>query len=263
MDNEAGNQTTETQESQVQDLAGQTTEGGEGQAQEVYTPFKEGKEKFSIDGEEVEMTWDEVKKSVQLAKASYKRFEEANGIKQSATKFQEQMLHLAKTNPEGLIRVLNPNWQRGTPAQGTTQDAQRTTDQEQPWQSEIERLASQNEELAQKLEAIELEKERVALRQEFETVKTQYPIFKDKLALNYLQTEYRKALKSGKDLSLDDVAFYINQDLQKSKTAQVQSQQQKIQQRKAVAPVSNMPSGGEGKKEATSFEDLRKSLGMA
>jgi len=262
MEEEAGNQQTESQEgSQVQDLANQTAEGGEGQDQEVYSPFKDGKEKFSIDGEDVEMTWDEVKKSVQLAKASYKRFEEANGIKQSATRFQEQMLQLARTNPEGLLRVLNPNWQGGKP-QGTTQD-QRTTEQEQPWQSEIERLASQNNELAQKLEAIELDKERSVLRQEFDTVKTQYPVFKEKLAMNYLQSEYRKALQSGKDLSLDDVAFYINQDLQKSKTAQIQTQQKKLSERRAISPVSNMPSSGEGKKEAGSFDDLRKSLGMA
>ena len=258
MEIDAGNQ---NESSDSTDLATETNEGGETQAQEVYSPFQGGKEKFSIDGEDVEMTWDEAKKSIQLSKASYKRFEEANGIKQSATRFQEQILQLARTNPEGLVRVLNPNWQGGNP-QGTT-ETQRNEDEQQPWQGEFQRLSSQNQEMAQKLEAIELDKERSVLKQEFADVQTKYPVFKEKLANNYLQTEYRKALKSGQELSLDDVAFYIDQDLRKSKTAEIQTRQKNLDQKRAISPVSSLPSGGEGKKEAASFDEIRKSLGMA
>lgn len=246
-----------------QDLAsdGDQANSGEG----AYSPFANGKEKFSIDGEDVEMDWEEAKKSIQLAKASYKRFEEANGIQKSAKESYQKMMELARTNPEGLLRVLNPNWQSGTPsaqAQGTQQE-QRNTEQAQPWQNELEKLRGENDEFKQKFESLELERERSALNTEFQAVESKYPIFKDKLANNYLKTEYRKALRSGMDVSLDDVAFYVNQDIQASKTAQVQSTQQRIEQKRTQAPVSSRPADSAGKKTAPeSFEEVRRRLGI-
>jgi hypothetical protein len=250
---------------QNQDLSTANGEGLETSGEGSYKPFANGKEKFSVDGEDVEMDWEEAKKSIQLAKASYKRFEEANGIRQSAQQSYQKMMELARTNPEGLLRVLNPNWQPGTQSTqraATQQYDQRATEQEQPWQTELERIKAENEEFRSKFENLELDRERAALQQEFQAIETKYPVFKDKLANNFLKTEYRKALRAGMDVDLETVAFYANQEIQQSKTAQVQNAQKNIQQKRSQAPVSSQPAGGDGKKKGfSSFEELKNYLG--
>lgn len=260
--------------SEGQDFQAQTDEGQEEQQaqdgqedgqEDVYVPFKDGKEKFTIDGQEVEMDWEETKKSVQLAQSSYKRFEDAKKIEKTAQTVLEQIKQKARENPEGLIKIFNPNWQGGNSqaqSQETAQGGQRMQDQDNPWQSKFEELQRQNEELRQRFEEQDVQAERAKLQQEFTEVQSKYPVFQGKAEMAFLKSEYAKALRNGMEVDLEDVAFTISQDLKNSQVQRIQSQNQKRKQARERAPVSSQPGAGGAKKEFEDFEDVKKSLGM-
>lgn len=254
---------TEGQEGQDGEQSLDSQEGQE-DGQEVVTPFKDGKETFVIDGQEVEMTWDEAKKSIQLASASYKRFEDAKKIEKQAQTVLEQLRQKARENPEGLIRIFNPNWQGGT-FQAQAQDpteSQRHEGQDNPWQQRYEELDQRYKQLEQRFEQQDIQAEQAKLRQEFSEVESNYPIFKDEATMAYLKSEYAKALRNGMDISLEDVAFTLSQKLERSRAEKLQSQQQRKEHNRNRAPVSAQPSAAKPSGGYNSFEDVKKSLGL-
>ena len=247
---------------EAKDFEGESEQGLEDQE----TPFKDGKEKFTIDGEEVEMDWQEVKKSVQLARSSYRRFEDAKKLESTAQTVLTKMKELAHSNPEGLIRTLNPNWQPGSPAQqGEAQhQAQRPQEEDNPWQRKYEESEQRYKGLEQRFEEMDIAAERATLHKEFASVTTQYPVFEDKAALVYLKSEYAKSLKAGMDVSLEDTAFYVHRELAEQKSRQIQSQKQKVEQRRDRAPVSGRPAAPKAKSGGyEDYDSLRRDLGMA
>lgn len=255
----------QTEEQDTNVAQAQNDEQSSDDAQEVETPFKDGKETFVIDGEEVEMDWQTAKKSIQLASASYKRFEDAKQIEKSAQTVLEQIRQKARENPEGLIRIFNPNWQGGTSqAQGReSTEAQRGEGQDNPWQRKYEELDQRYQQLEQRFEQQDVEAERAKLQSEFTEVESKYPIFKDKATMAYLKSEYAKALRQGMEIDLEDVAFTLAQDLQKSRAEKIQSQQKRKDMNRQRAPVSAQPSAAKTSGGFDSFEDVKKSLGLA
>ena len=254
---------TETPE--TEGFEAQDAEGQEGEVDSA-NPFKDGKEKFTIDGEEIEMDWEETKKSVQLARSSYKRFEDAKKLETTAQGVMTRMKELAQTNPEGLIRTLNPNWQPGSSAPSATaqHNDQRTQTEDNPWQRKFEESEERYKGLEDRFEEMDMQTERVKLQEEFTATQAKYPIFNDKASMVYLKAEYAKSLRAGMELGLDDVAFYVHQELSESRSKQIQSQKQRVEQRREKAPVSSRPaarSASTGGEE--SFDSLKRKLGMA
>ena len=87
-----------------------TVETGGNTQTQTYQPFSSGKEKFTIDGEDLDLDWTEAKKYVSLGKTAYKRMQEAAELKNQTQKAYKELLELANKAPDGLITSLNPNY---------------------------------------------------------------------------------------------------------------------------------------------------------
>lgn len=225
----------------------------------AYQPFREGKEKFKLDNEEVEWDWETTKKYASLGAAGYKRMEQAAAIRKQAEQAYSQLMHLAQTDPVGLLRTLNPKFNPQA-----LQQRQETTESGNvdPRDLEIRELKQRYETVAQTLERQEIEREKSLMQQEFDASFKKYPILKaNPFAMDRIRAEYTKALQAGIDVSIDEIAFLTAQELQKTSQAKTQVQQQRIQEKRKNAPVSVTP-GSKADKPMT-IDDVKRLAGMA
>lgn len=247
------------------------TEGAEAEATEgtaeakaAYKPFENGKERFKIDGEDVEFDWDTAKKYVSLGKTAYKRMQEAAEQKKQVTQTYQQLVELAKSDPETLIRVFNPNYApqaRGSQKQASAEGLDQVTDVD-PRDSELASVKQELQDLRSRYEKAEIEQERKLIEQELTDAVGKYPVLKDnKFALTYVKQEYRKALQQGLDVTIEDVAFYAAQDIQNQQKEKVQQTQKRLEQKRKQAPVSVVSSAAEHGQKPMSLEDVKKLAG--
>lgn len=242
------------------------------EAKAFQSPFDEnGRAKFVVDGEEVERDWETIQREYQLAAASRKRFEQAADIKRKAETAYRQIYEAAQTDPIGLIRTFRPDWSPDqTPhgqakpgaqnAQGQPVDANgdvidsRLSAFEQRVQSELERRLAP---VMEKFNAMSEAEERQAINKEYETISQKFPALKGKAEKNFLFNQYRATLEKGVDMSFEDVAFYVNKEIEEERQASRAPLQEKQQENKRKAPVSARPAASTGHKEFTSLEQVR------
>ena len=246
----------------TQDLTQQTVEKQAIATQSPYQPFASGKEKFTVNGKEVEWDWETAKKYASLGNTAYQKMQEAADIKKRSEAAYSQLLELAQKDPETLIRALNPNY---NPQSQQTQRQDQNVADVDPRDLKIQQLEQRLGKLDQLEKAYEeqqVEKERAAIAQELEQAETKYPILKgDKFAINFIKAEYRKALQSGLDVSLDDVAFHVSQELQDLRQTKAQQTQQRLEQKRKQAPVNVVASGAESAAKSMSLDDVKKLAG--
>lgn len=272
-DNYAGTETEATEGNDGADVSNDVTqaEGAEADATEgtaeakaTYRPFENGKERFKIDGEEVDFDWDTAKKYVSLGKTAYKRMQETAEQKKQMQSTYQQLVELAQRDPETLIRVFNPNYTsqaKATQKQANAEGLDQVTDAD-PREMELQRLKEETQELRSRFERAEVEKERQLIEKEMSDAVSKYPVLKDnKFALTYVKQEYRKALQSGLDVTLEDVAFYTAQELQNQQKEKVQQTQKRLEQKRKQAPVSVVSSASEHGGKSMSLEDVKKLAG--
>lgn len=246
-----------------QEVSHETVEAQE--TQEQYIPFKNGKEKFVIQGQEVEADWETVKREYQLATVSRKKMEEAASIRKKADEALQHLYRAASEDPIALIRLLNPKFQ--LPQMGTaensvnpeqeaaSQNGKRPVD---PKIQELESKLSKYDEYFQRMETQETLK---VINQEMDEAVDKFPVLKGKYERELLKLEYRKALDQGLDLSIEDVAFYLARDIEQERNQVKQAEIQKQQENKRKAPVSARPAAASEKKGFESIDDVKRLIG--
>lgn len=208
---------------------------------EKVVPFASGKEKFVIDGQEHEWTWEETKKYASLGKAGYERMKEAAAVKKQVADNYKKLVSLARTNPQGLIEILTG--QKAQPGKQPQADGERQSEERG-----YDHRDAEIQELKQRIEARELAEERKAIDAELSTAVSKYPELDNDIYRDYIKSQYAKALKQGADdVTIEDVAFIVSQQLKEKQAQQLRTKQQKIKERRDRAPVS-VPAGHKAEK---------------
>lgn len=227
------------------------------QVQNPYKPFASGKEKFKVNGKDEEWDWETTRKYASLGKTSYQKMQEAAEVKKRAEDAYSQLLDLAKKDPEGLLRALNPNYA----PQSQQQRQDQVTDAD-PRDLKIQELERKLGEFSSVLEQQQVEEERKLINKELDDAVTKYTVLKgDKFALNYVKSEYRKALMQGLDVSIDDVAFHVSQELQELRNQKVQETQKRFEQKRKNAPVTAVSTGSESSSKPMSLDEVKRLAG--
>lgn len=246
-------ETVETPNSTEQDSANEAQE-----IKQAYVPFSKGKEKFVVNGKEVEWDFETAKRYAQKGYSGMEAFKKAAEVERKNKELYQQLYSLAQDNPEELVRIFNPKYQphakSAQPEQGGEVDPF-----EQKLDMELQRRLAP---LQQKIEAYEIAEERKAIQSEMEAAVKTYPILNNKYHQTLLKTEYKAALQRGEQVTIDDVAFYLSRDLQEMR-AQEQAQTKKtIEQKRKEAPVHVTPQNQGSKPKAMDIEDVKRIAGL-
>lgn len=240
----------------------QQTAGEAVQTPKPYQPFANGKERFTVNGKEVEWDWETAKKYASLGNTAYQKMEEAAELRKRTDTAWSQLVELAQKDPETFIRTFSPNYKpQSQPTQGQAKDVAELDPRDLKIQQMEQRL-SKLDELEKAYEAQEVEKERVAITKELEDVQTRYSNLKgDEFAIDYIKAQYRKALQNGLDVSLDDVAFQVSQKLKERNELKTQQTQARIEQKRKQAPVNVVSSTADTTSKPMTLEDVKRLAG--
>lgn len=263
--------TTGAAESSVTQEAGQETQAAtDAQQTEVaqaYSPFAQGKEKFLVNGQEEEWDWDTTKRYAQIGKAGYSNLEtaakmrkEAERVQQSARQVYSQLLEYAKRDPEGLIKILNPNYGANRQASQEFKDRGFGQEEVDPRDHKIASLEERLQKWEQEREAQLDQEERKAMESEFTQVKEKFPRFKHPASYAYLRDQYKKAIINNLDLSVDDVAQMVDDKLSQYDAQATQTKVQRYEKNRERSPVSGV-SAGVGRKGEMTLEDVKRLAG--
>jgi hypothetical protein len=210
-------------------------------ATQAVNPFATGKEKFKVDGEEHEWTWEETRKYAQLGKMGYKRSQEAAALKKQVADNYKKLTQMATTNPQALIEILTGRKQS---------PSQQGQGEEQTRQSEergFDHRDAELQELKQRVEARELADERKAIENELSDSVSKYPELNNEIYREYVKSQYTKALRRGEDVAIEDIAFMVSQSIKEQQSKDLRTKQQKLKERRDRAP-STVPPGFKSEK---------------
>lgn len=230
-----------------------------------YQPFISGKERFKIDGKEEELDWETAKKYVSLGKTGYQRMSEAASLKKQVNEAYQQLLDLAKSDPEGLIRTLNPNYQgsNGQSQRTPTESNSVADNQQDPRDYELRTLREEMAAIKSFHENQQIQNERQAIESELGEAETKYSVLKgNKFAMNYIKSEYRKALMNNADASIDDIAFHVAQEIKNERSQSLANSQKRNEQKRNQAPITvGAAPSGSAAKEMT-FDEVKRIAGL-
>lgn len=270
VDTTTNNDVTDTSasESEIQETSSPVTAQADDQQveesqPEVFVPFKSGKEKFKVNGAEVEWDWDTTKRYAQIGNAGYKAMEKAKALEKKQADTYQQLMDLATRDPEGLIRIFNPQW-NGSAKQAQQIQAGQPQDQSEandPRDHKIRELEQRYQSVAEKLEAQEIAKERSMIESEIQSAVKQFPILGDEMHQEFLKFQYAKALKQGLDVTMEDVAFHVAQKLEATRQAKNQQIKQRIEEKRKKAPVVGTAAPEGTGKKTMSLEDVKRLAG--
>lgn len=236
-----------------------------------YTPFSSGKEKFKVGGQEFEWDWETTRKYAQLGRSGQVAMERAAQTEKKAKDAYQKLLKAAQEDPVGLLRVLNPTFDASQltksqqrQAAGEAARGAAEADQIDPRDQKIKELEQRYQSVAEVIEKQEIENERKVIESELEEAIKKYPVLNNKIFRAHVKTQYRQALANGlEDLSIDDVAFHVAQEIQDMKAAEEKAKIEKAKENRRRAPVST-PTGGTGeKKSGMTLEEVKKLAGRA
>ncbi len=204
-------------------------------------PFATGKEKFKINGEEHEWDWETTKRYAQMGRNAQQATEKAAKTEQSARAAYNEILKAARTDPEGLLRILNPDYvKKSSPSQRDEQ-----AEDADPRDSKIQELESKLDGILKHREAAEVDQARQAIETELDEATKKFPGTEDEFVRDHIKSEYRRHLNSGNyNVSIEDVAFLAHQKLQDKQRMKVQAQKASLDQRRQNAPVNGVSGGG-------------------
>ncbi len=204
----------------------------EDQTTEVPKPFENGTEKLVVNGKEIDADWNTVKKYAQIGYLGLEATKRAKSVEKQATETYKQILKLATDNPAGLIEVLTGKKWNGEGASNPKGAA--TEEHTQAHDPRDQRIAQ----LEQKIEQREIEQERVAFQKEFDDALKAYPHLDDEFVQEYLKGQYKSALESGLNVTVDDIAFTVSQRVAAKKSEQAKARQKSLAVKKKTTPVS-------------------------
>jgi hypothetical protein len=251
----------DTQESVTESTTNEATQDVTQNADAQHAQNAEEKRfKLKVNGEELDLTEPEVIKYAQLGKAGQRAMEKAAMVEKKQREMYGQLVKAAETDVFALYEVLTGKkhpYASGVAQQnGQQQNAQEMDPRDLKLREYEEKLTR----IEQKIEGEEIEKERQAIETELSSAVKKYPELDSPYLKHFVKSEYRKALINGLELSLEDVAFYVAQDVKQQAAAKQKATVQKLEENKKRAPVITPPSGGEAKKPM-SLEDVKRLAG--
>lgn len=243
---------TETQEPIDQSPAPET----ETQAQ----PANEAEQKLysiKVNGEEMQLSEPELIKYAQLGKAGQRAMEKAAMTEKKQREMYSQLVKAAETDVFALYEVLTGKKHPNAMQQHQAMQGQSDVD---PKDLKLREYEEKLNRIEQRIEAEEIEKERQAVETELSDAVSKYPELDSPYLKHFVKSEYKKALVNGLDLSLDDVAFYVAQDVKKSSQDKQRAIAGKMEDNKKRAPVIAPPPGAKVEKPM-SLEDVKRLAG--
>lgn len=225
--------------------------------------------KVKISGEELDLTEPELIKYAQLGKSGQAAMKKAAELEKKHRELYQQLVQAAEKDPDALAEVLTgkrrPQPQVATSkttAQVEAEHAQDPRDQHlRMLEQELQLSKQELSEIKQRFEQQDIERERQAVEQELNDAVKKFPELESKVNRAYVKSEYARALKNGLDMSLEDVAFYVAQDIKAENTARAKATTQKLEMNSKRAPVIAPPAGGKEVKERT-FDDAKRLAGL-
>jgi len=253
-------------ETETDTITAPNSEGATTQSQgtEQYTPFKNGKEKFTFKDGEHEWDWETTKKYAELGRGGRLALQRAHEVEKKATEAYKKLLHHAQSDPYGLLKILNPQFEGSSQHTAKTATAHGNESEQQgqdPREAEIHQLKSKLGSVEEILERQEIEKEKQAIETELSDSIKKFPELDNKIHRAYIKQQYKQALTQGLDLSIEDVAFYVNQEIKEMESAKLKAQKEKQQQINKKAPVSSVPGKSVGEGGGYSREDVMRMAG--
>jgi hypothetical protein len=231
-------------------------------------PFTQGgKEKFKINGKELEWDWPTVQRYAQKGYAGMQALQKAAETEKKARDFFGRLQDSAKRDPEGTLRILlgDPNWRfqaQRQPNGGQGNETHQNDQSQDPRDMKIAELEQKLEKVSGKFEETEIQQERAAIAKELGDAEAKYANLKgDDVAMEFVKSQYRKALAAGIDVTIDDVAFEVNQKLEDRKAQRVNDTKKRIEEKRKTAPVTVTPGApGRKDKDFESFDDVRNAI---
>lgn len=233
---------------------------------EPYVPFKSGKEKFKFKDAEVEWDWETTKKYAELGRGGRLAMQKASEIEKKATDAYNNLIKRAQSDPEGLLEILNPKYKRGslTKAQAREVAAEAVDGQSvgyDPRDSKIQELEEKLGSIESFVEQGKIAEERKLIETELDESVKRYPELNNKFYREFVKQEYHKALKRGDQFSIEEVAFFVSQDLKEMEASKAKAQklaQEKIEKK---APVTSVHGKNVGESEGMTREEVMRLAG--
>lgn len=257
----------DTSEASTPDTSTETQAPAAEQAQETTeatAPFSSGKEKFKINGQEEEWDWETTRRYAQLGKAGQKAMQEKAESERKQKDFFARLLSGLEQDPAATYEALT-----GKKAPFSVQRAmaeQAAADAGNGEQNPLELRLRQTEERLQGIlkqqEMQEVEKERQAIESELNEASTKFPEINTPWLKSYVKQQYKAALQSGiHDLTIEDVAFLVAEDVKKQNSERQTALAQKVDENKKKAVVSAPKGTGSESKKGMSLEDVKRLAG--
>lgn len=249
--------TAETPEAQTNDTdAAQPTT-------ESYVPFKAGKEKFKINGQEEEWDWEQTKRYAQLGKAGQKAMQEKAESERKQKDFFARLIQGMESDPSATYEALT-----GKRAPFSVQRAQQAAaageqqESENPLESRLRMTEAQLGSLLQQQEAAAVDRERQLIEQELDSSATKFPEINSPWLKSYVKQQYKALLQQGiHDMTIEDVAFMVSEEVKSKSSERNNKLIQKVDENKQKAPVITGPGSGKNK-PAGGLEYARKLAGL-
>lgn len=227
-----------------------------------YKPFGKGKEKFKVNGQELEWDWETTKRYAQIGRSGQMALERAATTEKKARQFYDQLVSQAAKDPDGLIEILTGRKVSRAQAQ---HDADPSSQQD-PRDSKISQLEERLAKFEQGTEQAAIEKERLAIQSELDAASKKYPEIDDEITRDYVKAQYAKMLRNAKDpddVTMDDVAFHVAQMIKDNRAKKTQDTKKRLDETRRRSPVSSsgIPAGGEGGHKPMTLEDVKKLAG--
>lgn len=225
--------------------------------QQTHVPFSKGKEKFVVNGKEVEWDFETAKRYAQKGYSGMEAFQKAAEVERKNKELYRQLYSLAQSNPDELVRIFNPKYQPHASAQ--VDNTKEVDPFEQRLDMELQRRLAP---LQQKLEQYEIDQERKLIQTEIESATKIFPILNDEFNVKLLKAEYKSALQQGLDVTIEDVAFYLSQKLQEREAERMNQTKTRIEQKRKDAPVHVTQTTQSSKKKDMSIDDVKRIAGL-
>lgn len=239
-----------------------------------YKPFGNGKEKFKVDGREVEWDFETAKRWAQHGYAGRRAMQEKAEMQKKHQDFYNQLIRAADSDLDGLYEVLTGKKRSGSQATSiqsqtlTTEDPNaaptdpRLEQMMQAMKSQEEQLRELKEERESRL----VDQEAKAIETEFSDVEKKFPeISGNKYLKHYIKTQYAAELRNGNfGVTIEDVAFFVTQEMKDQEQAKQARTKEVLAQKKAKASLPSQKPGSEGtpSNKFQSFDDVRKLAGL-
>lgn len=226
---------------------------------DAATTEAERKWKLKVYGEEREYSEPELLKLAQLGGAGQQAMNKAALIEKKQREFYGWLQEALAKDPLQVAEIITGKKYQAAQQASPNGEAQEQLD---PRDLKIRELEEKYGTLAQRIEQEEVEKERQVIQQEITAAVKKYPELDSPYLQSYVKQEYRKALMNGvTDLSIEDVAFYVAQDVKNREAQKLKATQERFEEKKKQAPVVTAPGAASGKTKSMTLDDVKRLAG--